>query len=578
MATNIELNTKIDTANAAASMGELRRSLRDLIALQGQVGAGSAEFARLGEAINTAEGRIGDLNDSFQTLRGSGVERLNGSLGLLRQGFANADPTQIGTAFRGLGSAMSAVPIFLIIEGFKLLIENFDKVIGFVKTLTGGFSDEERELTKLNKTIEDQKKANIVLIASLENNITLLEASGKSEREIIAAKKELTAVKIKEAENDVELQKLKIKDVLLNDSIWESTLRISQAIQRKLGNDKVADQLEVAIQQNKKERLVEFQDALRNDLITINKLKTDQLAEEIKLEVKQNTDLKKVSEDRNKDKIKAAEDFKNTFNKTLDDDIAQEEKAQAERDKAFKDRTDAEQKEFERVEKFKSDALAKEIADRDALLKAQAERELALKKATTDAEFQIGKSGIQSLQGLSDLAFSIKQANTKRGASEEEKAARQQFKINKALQISSATITGIQGVLQALTAKSILPEPLATGLRITNAAAVGLTTAASIAKIAATQFQSAGGGGGSISAPSTSGGGSSSGTGEGASIPKQNITPLNFNQNTVGKIGGPGGSNTPGNQTVVQNSYVAVTEFEKVANKVKTTESQAQFG
>src|SRR3989304_3052834 len=68
-------------------------------------------------------------------------------------------------------------------------------------------------------------------------------------------------------------------------------------------------------------------------------------------------------------------------------------------------------------------------------------------------------------------------ANTRKGSAEEEKAARQQFKINKALAIQSAVISGIQGVVNALSAHS-----------------VGIAAATNVAKIAATQFTLNGGG------------------------------------------------------------------------------------
>lgn len=127
MATEIQLDTAVNTANSAKTLRELSKSLRELVALQGQIGEGSADFKKLQAAINDTEGRVGDLNDSFNTLRGSGIERVNSSLALFRDGINNADTGKLKIALEGIGSAMKAIPIFLLIEGLKYAYENFDK-------------------------------------------------------------------------------------------------------------------------------------------------------------------------------------------------------------------------------------------------------------------------------------------------------------------------------------------------------------------------------------------------------------------------------------------------------------------
>lgn len=155
MATTVEIDAAINTADYAKSVGEINKSLKALIGLQGQVGAGSAEYKKLQSAINDTEGKLGDLKDSFQTLRGSGIERVNSSLGLLREGFLNADPGKLSIAFDGLKAAMAAVPIFLLVEGVKLLIENFDEV---KKVLFGTTNEVENQAYAL-KALEAQQQA-----------------------------------------------------------------------------------------------------------------------------------------------------------------------------------------------------------------------------------------------------------------------------------------------------------------------------------------------------------------------------------------------------------------------------------
>ena len=76
-----------------------------------------------------------------------------------------------------------------------------------------------------------------------------------------------------------------------------------------------------------------------------------------------------------------------------------------------------------------------------------------------------------------------------------------------------ATISGIQGVINALTAQSVIPDPFGAILKGVNAAIVGATTIANIAKIKATTFQGGGGGGATTS----------SGGGGGGNVPNFNI-------------------------------------------------------
>jgi hypothetical protein len=95
--------------------------------------------------------------------------------------------------------------------------------------------------------------------------------------------------------------------------------------------------------------------------------------------------------------------------------------------------------------------------------------------------------------------------NLKKGSKEEEQAARKQFQINKALNLTQAVINGAQSIL-AITATAVDPTGITTALRIAAQVAI---TAGTIAKIASAKFEPSGGGGasGGSSAPSGVGGG-----------------------------------------------------------------------
>jgi len=229
-------------------------------------------------------------------------------------------------------------------------------------------------------------------------------------------------------------------------------------------------------------------------------------------------------------------------------------------------------------EKAKADAEAKKLADAEkekqttALLVAEKKKKdeeaLAKEKAIEDARFQIAQNSINSLQGLSDMYFLFKTKNLEKGSAEELRQAKRQFDINKGLQIASATIAGIQGVQNALSATSILPEPMATAFRISNAIAVGVASAANIAKIAASQFSAGGGatgGGGTAPAPQP--------------IPAP-PTVSNANANIEGSRFDEQGNKISNGSTmpaIQVNATVGVDEISAKTNRVNVLEKQSTF-
>ena len=137
----------------------------------------------------------------------------------------------------------------------------------------------------------------------------------------------------------------------------------------------------------------------------------------------------------------------------------------------------------------------------DAEQKAS-EKERAIREETQKAAFDVTYMGLTAIQNLSDVFFSIKSKNLKKGTIEEEQAARKQFEINKKIQLASAVITGIQSVMNAFNNGMKNPAPLLGPLTAgIYAGAAGIAAAANIAKISASKFE--GGSAGSAATPST---------------------------------------------------------------------------
>lgn len=131
-----------------------------------------------------------------------------------------------------------------------------------------------------------------------------------------------------------------------------------------------------------------------------------------------------------------------------------------------------------------------------------ADKERAIRQMTQDAAFNITFTGLTAIQNISDIFFSFKTKNLKKGSEEEERAAKKQFELNKKMQLASAVITGIQSVMNAFNNGMKNPVPLLGPLTAgIYAGAAGIASAANIAKIAASKFE--GGASQAAASPST---------------------------------------------------------------------------
>ena len=455
-------------------------------------------------------------------LQGSGVERLNTSMAKLTQGFMDFDGDKIKTGFKGIGAAMSAIPIVLLIEGVKALIENFDAVVKFAKELTGAFSAAEKNVRALTKSSEENLIVNKNLIAAYDSQIALLTAQGASEKDIIELKKKKIQVQIAEAEDIVRLNSAKAAEILLNDSVSDSIQRVTISLMRKIGQDEAADKLEATIQFSKKERIKEELKAIQDAQIGIQESKTALLLLDIEYNKKQVEIAKKTNEEKkklNEDNLKLSEQ---AYNESLAYIEAQDKMyadQQKQNEQAYIDSLEYINEEAKRlnnqrliddvadantrlinVEMFGGNYLAAQLN----LLEKEREQELSnlelteSQKAEITAKYrqqerQLKTDEIQrdltsasnltsSLGNLSNALFEVRRSNLEKGSQEEIDAAREQFDINKAFAIATTTINGAAGLINAFTLQPFY-------LAVAAAAGVALDTAAQIAVISSSKFQ-----------------------------------------------------------------------------------------
>lgn len=526
MADNIAIKIAIDTADANKSIKEIKQSLAALK----DVKAGDINFDDAQKAVAKYKDSLDDLNDTTKALKGSGIEKLNSSLGLLKEGFVNADPGKLGAGFSVLGTAMKAVPIFLIIEGIKYLIDNFEDlknstglvgdvftaigdVIGTViqalKDLTdwlgiSSFAAEEAA----EKQINAAKATQDAITKKYDAEIRLAKAAGKDVAEI-EIKKQQAIIDSAKVQFEI-IKALAVANGEVSEEQKKQIIELGTAI----GNAQLEINV-IRVEENKKAN-DKVEESNKNHLQILNKAKEDfnkeqkRLADAALAQQKANdaaelassmdiiAQVKKLKEDEEL-RIAASEEEKLTI-------LKERELAalQAEYDKSNQsvETYQALQDAKLLIDQKYNDDLNTIRADADAKKDASAVKDTEMQQVTASENLQLAKVSNDSMIALSDLYFAVKAANTRKGSAEEMKAARQQFKINKALAITSAVISGIQGVVNALSAQSVIPEPFGTILKVATAVGVGIAAAANVAKIASTQFNPSGGGGASV-APAT---------------------------------------------------------------------------
>ena len=237
MATEVEIDAKINTANSAQTIKDLNKGLKELVSLQGQVASGSDQFKRLQKSITETEGKIGDLKDSFQTLRGSGVERVNASLSLFKEGLLNADTEKLKLGLQGVGSAMKAIPIFLLIEGVKILFDNWDKLTSLFSNSAKQIQANKDALEALNVQVAINKVNTDELLIIKEKELKQLETQGGSLQSIVDKLKEIDSLKQSNIQGEISKTDKQINNIVAELKILQEELSLTDFLPDIFGGD-----------------------------------------------------------------------------------------------------------------------------------------------------------------------------------------------------------------------------------------------------------------------------------------------------------------------------------------------------
>jgi hypothetical protein len=446
---NIQIKTSIDAANAAQTIGGLKRSLVDLQTLAENSDYGKDEIKSLETAISkttekmaSMKNSVGDIQDKVKTLDGSPIERMKNSFGLLGEGINNLDFGKVIIGIKGIGMAIAANPIGLlltVVSGLVAVFGDFDKIIkvitgslqfilGPIQALFDSFGIGKnsvdaatKSLNDYNKAIDDINTNSIVTNASLDSEIKLLEAQGAS-IDVIAAKK-------KQQHTD------ELKRTV--EAFNSTTTYLDQLIKlQKKETNGSAEYLELAkkISDARKE----------NQVLSANGIK---LANELQIiDINLAKEKKKEADKANEDSIKNQNDANERFKKSIEDELnklREAEKAKAALlEKGSTIRFEQEMKSIDVIEEFQiKRAKDLEISENGiTILKAEniearkkledgyyqyvnklSDTELERKYKKVDVDVEIKKKSNEIIKQLDDVNFD--EINAKR--TEKEEANRQ---------------------------------------------------------------------------------------------------------------------------------------------------------
>ena len=113
--------------------------------------------------------------------------------------------------------------------------------------------------------------------------------------------------------------------------------------------------------------------------------------------------------------------------------------------------------------------------------------------ATIQKGFDFAEKTLGAIEGITSLAQANKLKGVEKGSKEEEKILRQQFKINKSMQLAGAIIDAGKAITASLASSPIAIGPVPNPAGIASLAFAATTSAINIAKIASTQFTSTAG-------------------------------------------------------------------------------------
>ena len=275
MAKKIELEVGVKGgATVEKVVNQYSQLVKGIRAAKGELAnfePGTAGFKKASVALNELQEKLGDVQDTAK-ITGNGVERVSQSFNLFKESISTADFGKAKAAFTGLGTAMSAIPIFLLIEGLKYLYDNFDKVAEMLGFATNAAEEHEKAMEALaaqeKATADEAEKAT----KALQNQIDVLVLSKAPVEKIIELQKKKTDIEVEGIDRVIKRQKDAIAQTELQ--IKSNQAALQSAMLQAAGTS--AGQLQMI--EGQKNLLDAQLDAQKKELTALQQTETEKAA------------------------------------------------------------------------------------------------------------------------------------------------------------------------------------------------------------------------------------------------------------------------------------------------------------
>ena len=556
----VAIKINVDADGGAKSLSELKKEFKETQKTLEGLTAGSKEYIKTLERLGGIKDDIGDLNSEIKAFNPEGkIQAVSNVVGGLASGFQAAQgaaalfgaegeelqktllKVQAASAFAdgikgvmGMGDAFKELGLIIKANPITAFLTALVAIGAAAYALYNSLNNVSSATSELTTELDKQKKSTELLNRSSTRQIELLTAQGGSEKEIIAVKEKLIAAQILEIQTSIKLHKAKVEDVKTNNSLWETTMNITAAIDRKLGKSLEADALEKQIQINKAERSKEDLDAIakeKEDLLDLQNALKVLSAEKINIYKEEAKKIKEIEDDKTKDALKAYNDRADAENKIADaNDAKKAARRQKEKDdeaqgnadalaiaeewliakdaldQFYNDQTYTGKLENLQIQMDAELALVEGNEEAKQLIREEyAKKEADLKMANAEAYVALTNDALAATQALTDIYFADQLAKAKGNDKKEREIRKKQFNVNKAFTVAGIVLNTVMGMIKAV---SNNPPPSPIG--IAGAVITGVMGTAATIKALATKFDdsgSGGGGGGAVGSLGSAGGG-----------------------------------------------------------------------
>jgi methyl coenzyme M reductase subunit C-like uncharacterized protein (methanogenesis marker protein 7) len=563
----LELELLIKDAQAASSVGDIRKQLKDLKSAMLTVGEDSEEFNKLAQAAASLKDRVEEANEKIESMNpdkfkglnqmasgaATGIQLATASMSLLgvesedaqkammrvqaAMAFAQAinDIDKLKKGFQAFNAAVSANPIVAVTLALVALGTAIYKV-------WSAQQDANSELAKATREYEKQEKITASLSREYEREISLLTAQGESEEKIIAVKRKLIDTQMLKISQSITMHKNALQEIDDNDSLWESLIKVSAAVN---GGTQAQINADLVIAQNKKERKAEEIAALNEQEEALKDLQNEILildAEETKIAEKKKEDNVKAYVDKKAIKDQEALDNEAAWAKALEDN------------QAFIDATNAQEEsrnemlsahDQHRLEMYQADRKAKE----DAYKKAH-DYKKKLDEIERKREEQMAKDKIDFAKNVLGTLSVLMKDNAD---------------AQKAISAATTLIDTYAAAQSAFKAASA--SPITTAFPAYPFIQAGLAVVSGLARVAAIMRVDTSG-----ASASSGGGGASAGGGGSLTVSSQPNVSSGSQPSTLLTEQG-----NVANQQSQNPIYVSVEEIRQTSNDVQTIEERSRF-